>query len=112
MSNFAITGVGGYVAPRHLQAIRDTGNRLVAALVLGEMICRAAFPGLANGGLYMRFTNPHREQSGFIPDDDLFWKLLPGNPTWEVNEDGFRGPPVWSIMAPWRGEGSKYSTRR
>jgi UDP-N-acetyl-2-amino-2-deoxyglucuronate dehydrogenase len=30
--NFAITGVGGYVAPRHLQAIRDTGNRLVAAL--------------------------------------------------------------------------------
>lgn len=32
MRNFAITGVGGYVAPRHLQAIRDTGNKLVAAL--------------------------------------------------------------------------------
>jgi len=32
VKNFAITGVGGYVAPRHLQAIRDTGNRLVAAL--------------------------------------------------------------------------------
>lgn len=32
MKNFAITGVGGYIAPRHLQAIRDTGNRLVAAL--------------------------------------------------------------------------------
>ncbi len=32
MRNFAITGVGGYIAPRHLQAIRDTGNRLVAAL--------------------------------------------------------------------------------
>jgi len=30
--NFAITGVGGYIAPRHLKAIRDTGNRLVAAL--------------------------------------------------------------------------------
>ena len=29
--NFAITGVAGYVAPRHLKAIRDTGNRLVAA---------------------------------------------------------------------------------
>jgi UDP-N-acetyl-2-amino-2-deoxyglucuronate dehydrogenase len=29
--NFAIIGVGGYVAPRHLRAIRDTGNRLVAA---------------------------------------------------------------------------------
>jgi len=31
MSNFAITGVGGYVAPRHLKAICDTGHRLVAA---------------------------------------------------------------------------------
>lgn len=30
--NFAITGVGGYVAPRHLDAIRLTGNRLIAAL--------------------------------------------------------------------------------
>jgi UDP-N-acetyl-2-amino-2-deoxyglucuronate dehydrogenase len=29
--NFAITGVGGYIAPRHLRAIRDTGNRVVAA---------------------------------------------------------------------------------
>ncbi len=32
MINFAITGVAGYVAPRHLQAIKDTGNRLVAAV--------------------------------------------------------------------------------
>jgi UDP-N-acetyl-2-amino-2-deoxyglucuronate dehydrogenase len=32
MKNFAITGVGGYIAPRHLRAIYDTGNRLVAAL--------------------------------------------------------------------------------
>src|SRR5205814_2340742 len=31
MKNFAITGVAGFVAPRHLDAIRDTGNRLVAA---------------------------------------------------------------------------------
>jgi UDP-N-acetyl-2-amino-2-deoxyglucuronate dehydrogenase len=30
--NFAIIGVGGYIAPRHLKAIRDTGNRLVAAM--------------------------------------------------------------------------------
>ena len=29
--NFAMTGVAGYIAPRHLQAINDTGNRLVAA---------------------------------------------------------------------------------
>ncbi len=30
--NFAIVGVAGYVAPRHLKAIQDTGNRLVAAV--------------------------------------------------------------------------------
>jgi UDP-N-acetyl-2-amino-2-deoxyglucuronate dehydrogenase len=29
--NFALIGAGGYVAPRHMRAIRDTGNRLVAA---------------------------------------------------------------------------------
>jgi UDP-N-acetyl-2-amino-2-deoxyglucuronate dehydrogenase len=32
MKNFAMTGVGGFVAPRHLKAISDTGNRLVAAV--------------------------------------------------------------------------------
>ena len=31
MANFALLGVGGFVAPRHLAAIRDTGNRLIAA---------------------------------------------------------------------------------
>jgi len=32
MKNFGITGVAGYIAPRHLQAIKDTGNNLVAAV--------------------------------------------------------------------------------
>lgn len=31
MKNFAIIGVGGYIAPRHLKAIKETGNRLVSA---------------------------------------------------------------------------------
>ncbi len=30
--NFAIIGVGGYIAPRHLKAIKDTDNNLIAAL--------------------------------------------------------------------------------
>src|SRR5436190_23724990 len=30
--NFAVTGVAGFVAPRHLKAIIDTGNRIVAAV--------------------------------------------------------------------------------
>lgn len=32
MKNFALIGVAGYIAPRHLQAIRDTKNNLIAAL--------------------------------------------------------------------------------
>lgn len=31
MKNFAIIGAAGYIAPRHLKAIKDTGNNLVAA---------------------------------------------------------------------------------
>lgn len=32
MKNFALIGVAGYIAPRHLKAIKDTGNNLIAAL--------------------------------------------------------------------------------
>ncbi len=32
MKDFAMIGVAGFIAPRHLQAIKDTGNNLVAAL--------------------------------------------------------------------------------
>ena len=32
MKNFAIMGVGGYIAPRHLQAIKETGNQVIASL--------------------------------------------------------------------------------
>ena len=31
MPNFALIGVGGYVAPRHLEAIQETGNTLLAS---------------------------------------------------------------------------------
>lgn len=32
MKNFALIGAAGYIAPRHLKAIKETGNTLVAAL--------------------------------------------------------------------------------
>jgi len=32
MANFALVGVAGYVAPRHLKAIKETGNKLISAL--------------------------------------------------------------------------------
>lgn len=38
MKNFAIVGVGGYIAPRHLKAIKETGNNLVAALDVNDSV--------------------------------------------------------------------------
>ncbi|MDY0781365.1 Gfo/Idh/MocA family oxidoreductase [Tenacibaculum sp. IB213877] len=32
MKNFALIGVAGYIAPRHLKAIKETGNNLIASL--------------------------------------------------------------------------------
>lgn len=50
MKRFAIIGVAGYVAPRHLKAIKETGNILVAAMdksdsvgILDQYFPEAAF---------------------------------------------------------------------
>ena len=32
MKNFALIGAGGYIAPRHMKAVKETGNNLIAAL--------------------------------------------------------------------------------
>ena len=32
MKNFALLGAAGYIAPRHLKAIQETNNNLIAAL--------------------------------------------------------------------------------
>lgn len=38
MKNFAMTGVAGYIAPRHLQAIKDTGNNLISAIDVHDSV--------------------------------------------------------------------------
>ena len=38
MSDFVLIGAAGYVAPRHMKAIKDTGNNLVAALDLSDSV--------------------------------------------------------------------------
>lgn len=35
---FALTGAAGFVAPRHMKAIRDTGHRLVAAMDVNDSV--------------------------------------------------------------------------
>ena len=36
--NFALIGAGGYIAPRHMQAIRDTGNSLSIAFDISDSV--------------------------------------------------------------------------
>ena len=38
MKNFGIIGVGGYIAPRHLQAIRDAGGQVTCALDVNDSV--------------------------------------------------------------------------
>lgn len=38
MKQFALIGAAGYIAPRHMQAIRDTGNELVAAMDTNDSV--------------------------------------------------------------------------
>lgn len=38
MKNFALIGAAGYIAPRHMRAVKDTGNRLVAAYDINDSV--------------------------------------------------------------------------
>jgi UDP-N-acetyl-2-amino-2-deoxyglucuronate dehydrogenase len=38
MKKFALIGAAGYIAPRHMKAIRDTGNDLVAAMDVNDSV--------------------------------------------------------------------------
>lgn len=38
MKNFVLIGAAGYIAPRHLKAIKDTGNTLVAAMDVNDSV--------------------------------------------------------------------------
>ena len=38
MKNFALIGAAGYIAPRHMRAIKDTGNRLSAAYDVNDSV--------------------------------------------------------------------------
>lgn len=54
MKNFGIIGVAGYIAPRHLKAIKETGNDLVVALDRSDTvgIMDSYFP---NSSFYTEF---------------------------------------------------------
>jgi len=57
VKNFAITGVAGYIAPRHLKAIKETGNNLLAAIDPHDSvgILDSFFPGASFFTEFERF---------------------------------------------------------
>jgi UDP-N-acetyl-2-amino-2-deoxyglucuronate dehydrogenase len=57
MSNFALVGAAGFIAPRHMAAIRATGNSLVAALDPADSVgvIDSYFPGSAFFTEFERF---------------------------------------------------------
>ena len=71
MTTFALTGLAGYIAPRHLQAIRDTGNRLVAAVDVHDSvgIVDSYFPDAAFFTEFERFDR-HLELLRRGPEED------------------------------------------
>ena len=60
--NFALIGASGYIAPRHMKAIKDTGNELVAALdpYDGIGIMDSNFPEASFFTEFERFDKWHR----------------------------------------------------
>jgi UDP-N-acetyl-2-amino-2-deoxyglucuronate dehydrogenase len=57
MMNFAITGIAGYIAPRHLKAIKDTGNTLITATDPHDSVgvLDSYFPGVSFFKEFERF---------------------------------------------------------
>jgi UDP-N-acetyl-2-amino-2-deoxyglucuronate dehydrogenase len=63
MKNFALIGAAGYIAPRHLKAIKETGHNLVVAMDVNDSvgIMDSHFPDA-------EFFTEFEEFSGFVED--------------------------------------------
>jgi UDP-N-acetyl-2-amino-2-deoxyglucuronate dehydrogenase len=66
MKRFGLIGAGGYIAPRHLKAIRQTGNDLIVAMDINDSvgIMDSHFPEA-------EFFTEFEEFAGFIEDSRL-----------------------------------------
>ena len=71
MKRFGLIGAAGYIAPRHLQAIKDTGNELVVAMDVNDSvgIMDSHFPEA-------EFFTEFEQFEAFIEDEKLAGKCL------------------------------------
>lgn len=74
MKNFALVGAAGYIAPKHLKAIKDTGNQLVVACdkhdsvgILDSYFPDASF--FTEFERFDRFLEKQRQGSNGVPID-------------------------------------------
>ena len=72
MKNFALIGASGYIAPRHMKAIKDTNNNLVAALDKFDSvgIMDSYFP---NADFFTEFERFDRHVSKLQFENKLIW---------------------------------------
>lgn len=76
MLNFALIGAAGYIAPRHIKAIADTGNRLVVAYDKFDSVGRldSSFPDCSfytENEQFDRFCSKR-----MMTDDPLHWMSI------------------------------------
>lgn len=71
MKRFGLIGVGGYIAPRHLKAIKDTGNDLVVAMDISDSvgIMDSHFPNA-------EFFTEFEQFEAFVEDEKLKGRKL------------------------------------
>ncbi|MGX2949010.1 Gfo/Idh/MocA family protein [Frederiksenia canicola] len=71
MKRFALVGAGGYIAPRHLKAIKETGNELIVAIDINDSvgIMDSHFPEA-------EFFTEFEEFEAFVEDQKMQGKKL------------------------------------
>ena len=81
MKNFALIGAAGFIAPKHMKAIRDTKNRLIAALDKHDSV-----------GVLDRYS----PDANFFTEFERFDRFL------EKQRRGYQGTPIdyLSICSP------------
>ena len=80
MKNFALIGAAGYIAPRHMRAIKDTGNVLVSAYDINDSV------GIIDS------VSP---QSEFFTEFECFY-----DHAWRLKRDSASALDIISICSP------------
>ena len=108
MKNFALTGIAGYIAPRHLKAIKETNNNLIAAIDPHDSvgILDQYFPETSFFTEFERFDRHLEKLRRENPDDKLVVSRERDRPLREMSN-------IWIINSLLLGKGTdRFGKRR